>query len=125
VATITTGEQMATKKKVAKKAVRTKHLEILIGVEGSVPDTTHISITKNGGAYWKSVDKKLQWEIYFLGDPFDASIVTGTITGRTKNLNLHKRVAAGDQFTYHVEGPRRLRKGQVKISSAGGIIIDA
>ena len=115
---------MTTKKKAAKKAVRTKPVEILIGADGSVPETTHISIAKNRGAYWKSVDKKRQWEIYFLNDPFDASIVTGTITGKTKTLNLHRRAAPGDQFNYHVEGPRRLRKGQVKISSSGGIAID-
>jgi hypothetical protein len=117
-------KKTASKKVASKKAAPSKAVEILIGTDGSVPDATHISIARNGAAYWKSADKKKQWEIYFLNDPFDGAILTGA-TGKTRKLRLHKRVSVGDQYIYHIEGPRHLRKGQVKISNSAALIVEA
>jgi hypothetical protein len=114
----------ATKKAAAKKATK-KPLEILIGADGSMPPVTHLSIAHNGAIYWKSADRKLQWEIYFLGDPFDQSLITSPTTGKTRTLNLHKRVADGDAFNYHLVGPLHPRKDQDKVSDVGEILVGA
>ena len=121
---------MATKKKAAKRKAAAKKapkkpVEILIGADGAIPEATHVSIANNGAAHWKSADRKTQWEIYFLGDPFDGSIVTSAATGKTKTLHLHKRVAEGDVFNYHVVGPLHPRKNQVTVSDVAEIVIDA
>jgi hypothetical protein len=113
------------KKKAAKKKVQKRPVEILIGADGSVPSATHISIANNGGTHWKSADRKTQWTIHFICDPFDESIVTSPATGKTRILHLNKKVTDGDQFNYHVEGPLHPRKNQVKTSTLGGIVIDA
>lgn len=119
---------MATKKKVAKKkaakAVQKRPVEIRIGADGSVPPVTQISISRNGGVHWKSANRKLQWEVYFLCDPFDESIVTSTSSGKTKSRHLHKRVTVGDQFNYHVVGPLHPRKGQSKISTLAELVVE-
>ncbi|MEQ1883499.1 MAG: hypothetical protein ABL967_00430 [Bryobacteraceae bacterium] len=121
---------MATKKKAAKKHAtkarsRKKPIEIMIAKDGSIPETIHLSITKSGGVQWKSEDRKNEFEVYFLCDPFDRFITTNRSTGKTKVFALHKRVAAGDQFNYHVVGPLHPRKGQERVSNLGSILMEA
>ncbi|MEQ1947758.1 MAG: hypothetical protein ABL995_11250 [Bryobacteraceae bacterium] len=121
---------MATKKKAAKKPAakaktQKRQLEIMIAKDGSVPETIHLSIAKSSGAQWKSEDRKNEWEVFFLCDPFDRSMTTNPSTGKTKVFALHRRVVAGDQFNYHVVGPLHPRKGQKRVSNLGSILIEA
>jgi hypothetical protein len=119
---------MATKKKAVKKPAAKKAqkrpVEILIAKDGSIPTVTQISIANNGRAYWKSENRKVQWEVYFLCDPFDRAMTTSKTNGRTKAFSLHKRVAAGDQFNYHVVGPLHPRKDEVSVSNLGTIAVE-
>lgn len=122
---------MATKKKTAKKhAAKAKKtlkrpVEIVIAADGTVPAATHVSIANGGRVYWKSADRKIHWEVYFLCDPFDRGMTTSRTNGKTKTFSLHKRVFPDDQFNFHVFGPLNPKKDQTQVSNLGSIVVES
>jgi len=134
---------MATKKKAAPKvrrpriAVNPDPQIIQIDVDGSVPDSIHLSASGKklpNKVYWVPLDDTKTWVITFdpVPDPFSngsasssGPIETTAANGtRTRKLNVDPNLGGTGPYDYDVSWYIAGRRRGTRVSG-GGIIIDA